>query len=105
MLYFRSSWCYTYSIIEARVNEKRLSTLPGQTGRRGTRDKICPHSLSSSRNRNGAELRQATERNLGSAATGRATDELPQFSQDSIAQQKNKKTFPGQRLGKTVLSF
>src|ERR1700724_1860810 len=99
MLYFRPTWCYMYSFIKTRVNEKRPSTLPGQTGRRGTRDKICPHSISSSRNRNGAEFRPPTERNLGSAAKGRATDKLPQFSQDSIAQQKNRET--NQRLGET----
>ena len=84
------------------VNEKRLSALPGQTSQHSARNKICAHSISSSWNRSGTELRQATESHLGSPARGRATDELSQFSQDSIAQQKSEKTNRDKHLGKTA---
>ena len=47
-----------YSRYADRVNAQRLSRLFGKAGRRSPEEKSCAHSLSSSRNRSGADLRQ-----------------------------------------------
>src|SRR5882672_10981893 len=84
------------------VYAKRLPGVLGQTRRQSARNQICPHSISTSWNRSGAELRPAPESRLGSAAKGRATNELSQFSQDRFARQKNEES---NRAQKTVHAF
>src|SRR5713226_370034 len=105
MLYIGTVWCYTYSSVKRSVNAKRLPPLSGQTSPRCAQEKSRAHSISPSRDRSSAELRAEFQRNLGSTGKRRLADELPRFSQGSLARRKNEETNRRQRLGETGQSF
>src|SRR5713226_7274672 len=64
--------------------------VPEQTSRHSAPEKSCTHSISSSGDRDGAEVRAWLQRDLGSSGRRRATDELSRISQDRLTQQKRK---------------
>src|SRR5258708_34877349 len=70
MLYIDTGECYMYSSIKRRVNAKRLPPMPGRTGRRCAQEKSCAHSISSPGDRDGADVRAWSSRELGSASRG-----------------------------------
>src|SRR5713101_7280491 len=83
--------------------QKRLPPLFRTASRRSPEEKGRAGSISSTRNRRGAELRTGSEGYLGSARNRRLAGELSHFPDGGMARQK--KTIREQRLGKAGKAF
>src|SRR6266436_5222067 len=84
-----------------RMSNGTFPPVPEQTSRHSAPEKSCAHSISSSGDRDGAEVRAWPESDLGSSGRRRATDEISRFSQDRLTQQKRKEANRHQQMGKT----